>query len=206
VPKALSDTETEAFRGRICQAAAKLFVEEGPAAVTMRRLAAELGCGTMTPYRYYNNKDEIITAIRARGMHSLSEALENALDTPGTGRARSRNVRDAYIDFARQNTATYRLMFEYPETNRDDPAYREAHARLWRCISADMQVMIDEGTIEAEAPILGHQIWAALHGAVMLEIAGLLPDGFDAAALHTRTFASLMESVRPAHLKHEPSA
>ena len=201
MPKALSDSETEAFRARICQAAAKLFVEEGPAAVTMRRLATELGCGTMTPYRYYDSKEDIITAIRSRGFHRLAEALENALDTPGDGRTRSRNVRDAYIDFARTDTATYRLMFEYPETNRADPQYSRAHARLWRCISADMNVMIDEGTIEADAPILGHQVWAALHGAVMLEIAGLLPEGFDAASLHTRTFAALMEAARPARLK-----
>jgi len=197
LPKALSENETEAFRARICEAAAKLFVEEGPAAITMRRLAGELGCGTMTPYRYFDNKEDIITAIRTRGLHSLSETLERALDTPGDGRTRSRNVRDAYIDFARKNTATYRLMFEYPETHRDDPAYCEAHARMWRCIAADTQVMIDEGIVEAEAPILGHQVWAALHGAVMLEIAGLLPEGFDAAALHARTFVALMESARP---------
>jgi AcrR family transcriptional regulator len=206
VPKALSDTETEAFRARICQAAAKLFVEEGPAAITMRRLAIELGCGTMTPYRYYGSKDEIITAIRARGMQRLSEALENALDTPGDGRTRSRNVRDAYIGFARSDTATYRLMFEYPETNLADPAYRKAHARMWRTIAADTQVMIDEGIIEAEAPILGHQIWASLHGAMMLEIAGLLPEGFDAAALHSRTFAALMEAYRPSLRKSNPPA
>jgi AcrR family transcriptional regulator len=201
VPKALSESETGVFRARICSAAAKLFVDEGPAAVTMRRLATELGCGTMTLYRYYDNKEEIITAVRTRGMHQMAETLENALDTPGDGRTRSRNVRDAYIDFARRDTATYRLMFEYPETNRDDPAYREAHARMWRCISADTKVMIDEGTIEADAPILGHQIWAALHGAVMLEIAGLLPEGFDAASLHTRTFAALMESAHPSRKK-----
>ncbi|MGC1548801.1 MAG: TetR/AcrR family transcriptional regulator [Rhodanobacter sp.] len=202
MPKALSENETEAFRARICQAAAKLFVEEGPAAVTMRRLATELGCGTMTPYRYFNGKDEIFTAIRTRGMHSFSEALENALDSPGNGRTRSRNVRDAYIDFARNNTATYRLMFEYPETNRDNPDYREAHARMWRTIAAHTQVMIDEGTIEADAALLGHQVWAALHGAMMLEIAGLLPDGFDAASLHTRTFAALMDSASPSSRKN----
>jgi len=197
VPKALSDTETEAFRARICQAAAKLFVEEGPAAVTMRRLATELGCGTMTLYRYYDSKEAIITAIRTRGFDRLAQALENALDTPGDGRTRSRNVRDAYIDFARGDTATYRLMFEYPQTHRDDPSYSRAHARLWRCICADTRVMIEEGTIQADAPILGHQVWAALHGAVMLEIAGLLPEGFDAASLHTRTFVALMEAARP---------
>lgn len=195
--KALNKDQAEAFRGRICDAAAKLFVEQGPSAVTMRRLATEIGCGTMTLYGYYDNKEEIITAVRTRGMHALSEALENALDTSGDGRTRSRNVRDAYIAFARQNTATYRLMFEYPETDSEDAGYRQAHARLWHRIAADMQVMIDEGMIEADPAILGHQVWAALHGAVMLEIARMLPEGFDAAQLHARTFVALMEAARP---------
>src|ERR1700754_5011566 len=66
VPKALSENETEAFRERICESAARLYVEEGPAAVTMRRIATELGCGTMTPYRYYPSKESIMTAVRTR--------------------------------------------------------------------------------------------------------------------------------------------
>jgi len=197
VPKALSEHETEAFRGRICDAAARLYVEEGPAALTMRRIATDLGCGTMTPYRYYSNKESIMTAVRTRGMHRFSQALEQALDSPGDGRTRSRAVRDAYIAFARANTATYRLMFEYPEPHRDDAAYREAHERMLRTVVAHVDVMIDEGRIQADAPIFGHQIWAALHGAVMLEIAGMLPVGFDAASLHTRTVTALIDSARP---------
>lgn len=197
MPKALSEQDAEAFRERICQAAARLFVEEGPAAVSMRRIAAELGCGTMTPYRYFASKEQIVTAVRTRGMHRFSEALERALDTPGDGRTRSRAVRDAYIAFARRETATYRLMFEYPEPRRDDPAYRKAHARMWRTVAAHVEVLVAEGAVEADAPLLGHQIWAALHGAVMLEIAGLLPDGFDAASLHTRTAGTLFEAARP---------
>ncbi|MGN2251129.1 TetR/AcrR family transcriptional regulator [Frateuria sp. GZRe14] len=197
MPKALSEQDAEAFRERICQVAARLFVEEGPAAVSMRRIAAELGCGTMTPYRYFASKEQIVTAVRTRGMHRFSEALERALDTPGDGRTRSRAVRDAYVAFARRETATYRLMFEYPEPRRDDPAYREAHARMWRTIAAHVEVLVAEGAVEADAPLLGHQIWAALHGAVMLEIAGLLPEGFDAASLHTRTAGTLFEAARP---------
>jgi len=196
VPKALSEQDAEAFRGRICRAAARLFVDEGPGAVTMRRIAAEIGCGTMTPYRYFANKEQIITAVRTRGLLRFSEALERALATPGDGRTRSRAVRDAYIAFARGDTATYRLMFEYPETNRDDPAYRDAHARFWRTIAEHVEVLIAEGTIDADAPILGHQIWAAIHGAVMLEIAGLLPPGYDAASLHTRTAGTLFDAAR----------
>jgi AcrR family transcriptional regulator len=197
MPKALSEQETEAFRERICQAAAQLYVEEGPGAVTMRRIAAEVGCGTMTAYRYFANKEQIITAVRTRGLHRFSEALERALASPGDGRVRSRAVRDAYIAFARENTATYRLMFEYPETNRADPAYREAHERMWRTVAAHVEVMVAEGVVVADPAILGHQVWAALHGAVMLETAGLLPEGYDAASLHTRTAGTLFDAAKP---------
>lgn len=197
MPRALSAQETEAFRDRLCQAAAQLYVDEGPAAVSMRRIAAELGCGTMTAYRYFASKEQIITAVRTRGLHRFAETLEHALTTSGDSHTRSRAVRDAYIDFARANTATYRLMFEYPEANRDDAAYRTAHARMWRTIAAHVEVMIAEGVLEADAPILGHQIWAALHGAVMLEIAGMLPAGFDAATLHARTAGTLFDAARP---------
>ena len=197
MPRALSEQETDAFRERLCDAAARLYVDEGPGAVTLRRLAAELGVGTMTPYRYFANKEAIITAVRARGMHRLCEAMERALHSAGDGRTRSRAVRDAYLAFARANTATYRLMFEYPEANRDEPDYREAHQRMWRNIAAHVEVMIAEGKVDADPAILGHQIWASLHGAVMLEIAGLLPDGYDAASLHTRTVSALFESAQP---------
>jgi AcrR family transcriptional regulator len=197
VPRALTEQESEAFRDRLCQAAAKLYVEEGPAAVSMRRIASELGCGTMTAYRYFTSKEQIISAVRTRGLHRFSDALERALASAGDGHARSIAVRDAYIAFARGDTATYRLMFEYPETNRDEPAYREAHARMWRTIAAHVEVMMAEGVLEADAPILGHQIWAALHGAVMLEIAGMLPPGFDAASLQSRTAGTLFEAARP---------
>lgn len=202
MPKALREDETEAFRARIGEAAARLYVEEGPAAVTMRRIATELGCGTMTPYRYFANKDDIITAVRTRGLHAFSAALEQALASPGDGRTRSRAVRDAYIAFARANTATYRLMFEFPEQNRANPAYREAHERMWQTIAAHVDVMIAEGVVKADAAILGHQIWAALHGAVMLEIAGLLPPGYDAASLHTRTAGTLFDAARPKPDRH----
>ena len=197
MPRALSEQETDAFRERLCAAAARLYVDEGPGAVTMRRLAADIGVGTMTAYRYFANKEQIITAVRTRGLHRFSEALERALESPGDSRQRSRAVRDAYIAFARANTATYRLMFEYPETNRDDPGYREAHERMWRTVAAHVEVMIAEGAVEADPAILGHQVWAALHGAVMLEIAGLLPEGYDAASLHTRTAGTLFDAAKP---------
>jgi AcrR family transcriptional regulator len=46
-------------RERIAEAALRIADEDGLEAVTMRRVAAELGAGTMTLYHYVRNKDEL---------------------------------------------------------------------------------------------------------------------------------------------------
>ncbi|HWE91765.1 MAG TPA: TetR/AcrR family transcriptional regulator, partial [Pseudonocardiaceae bacterium] len=46
-------------RERIAQAAITIADAEGLDAVSMRRVAAEIGAGTMSLYRYVRNKDEL---------------------------------------------------------------------------------------------------------------------------------------------------
>lgn len=50
-------------RERIAEAALRIADEEGYEAVTMRRVAAELGAGTMTLYHYVRNKDELAALL-----------------------------------------------------------------------------------------------------------------------------------------------
>jgi AcrR family transcriptional regulator len=70
---ALRDDEIEAFREGLCRAATRLFAERGHAGVTLRALAAELGCSPMTPYRYFRDKDEIFAAVRAHAYRIMFE-------------------------------------------------------------------------------------------------------------------------------------
>src|ERR1700744_2830749 len=78
MPRVLSDTDVADFRDRLCEAAERLFAERGPDAVTMRQLAAELGVSPMTPYRYFEDKDDILAAVRTNGFNRFAEALELA--------------------------------------------------------------------------------------------------------------------------------
>lgn len=50
-------------RERIAQAALDLVDREGLDAVSMRRLARELGAGTMTIYGYFDGKDDLLDAV-----------------------------------------------------------------------------------------------------------------------------------------------
>jgi TetR/AcrR family tetracycline transcriptional repressor len=53
-------------RTEIAEAALALVDREGLDALSMRRLAAELGLGTMTLYGYFATKDELLDAVVAR--------------------------------------------------------------------------------------------------------------------------------------------
>lgn len=53
-------------RSQITEAALELVDREGLDALNMRRLASELGLGTMTLYGYFATKDELLDAIVAR--------------------------------------------------------------------------------------------------------------------------------------------
>jgi AcrR family transcriptional regulator len=66
-------------RDQIAQVALELIDGEGLEALSMRRLAAELGVGTMSLYRYFRSKDELLDAI----VDTLSRQAESELTPTG---------------------------------------------------------------------------------------------------------------------------
>ncbi len=78
MPKTLSPGDIEAFRNRLCDIAEGLFAAHGPDGVTMRQLADAMGVSSMTPYRYFEDKDAILAAVRTRAFNRFAAAMETA--------------------------------------------------------------------------------------------------------------------------------
>jgi len=197
MPRVLSDTDVADFRERLCEAAERLFAERGPDAVTMRQLAAELGVSPMTPYRYFEDKEDILAAVRANGFNRFAEALERARDsTPGGARARGTAVGEAYVTFALENPHSYKLMFDFNQPNVEKyPELVAAGQRARQTMTGYVEDAIAEGSVTGDAQQIGMMNWAAIHGAVILELAGMLPPG-GARQLYRGLDAALMRGER----------
>jgi AcrR family transcriptional regulator len=65
-------------RERIVEAAIELADADGLGALSMARLAARLGCGTMSLYRHVANKDELVTFMLSAGPGPPPTASGNA--------------------------------------------------------------------------------------------------------------------------------
>ena len=197
MPRVLTETDVADFRDRLCEAAERLFAEKGPDAVTMRQLSAELGVSPMTPYRYFEDKEDILAAVRANGFNRFAEALERARDsTPGGARARGTAVGEAYVTFALENPHSYKLMFDFNQPNVEKyPELVAAGQRARQTMTGYVEDAIAEGIVTGDPQQIGMMNWAAIHGAVILELAGMLPPG-GARQLYRGLDAALMRGER----------
>jgi AcrR family transcriptional regulator len=178
MPRILSDTDVADFRERLCEAAEKLFAERGPDAVTMRQLAAELGVSPMTPYRYFVDKDDILATIRTNGFNRFAEALEKARDRAEGASAKGKAVGEAYVTFALEHPHAYKLMFDLNQPHIEKyPELVTAGRRAHETMTGYVEDALSEGLMSGDAEQIGLMFWASVHGAVVLELAGMLPPG-----------------------------
>jgi AcrR family transcriptional regulator len=164
MPRILTQAHLEQFRSRLCDVAARLYFEVGHSDFNMRDLAARVGVSAMTPYRYFGDKEGILAAVRARGVTRLVDQLEAELPRGPAA------VIQAYICFAMGETAYYRLIFDLSQSpSRQAEAASQEHR-----IHATISAAIAAERSSAEAEIIARSLWAALHGAICLVIAGKL--------------------------------
>ena len=186
MPRVLTDTDISGFREKLCELATKLFVERGAENFNMRLLASELGVSAMTPYRYFRDKDEILSLIRARAFSRLADRLEQALAGPAALPERSAAVGRAYIRFALDEQACYRLIFDFAEPKDvAAPELAEAEARARAAMTDHVRMMVDQGYYKGDPELIGHVFWASLHGLVVLHLAGKLKSDFDSVLAET---------------------
>jgi AcrR family transcriptional regulator len=180
MPRTLSAADLDAFRTRLCDVAEKLFAAHGPDAVTMREMADALGVSSMTPYRYFKDKDAILAAVRTRAFNQFAAAMEAARQN---AKARSGN---AYVEFALAHPAAYRLMFDVSQpTFADYPELVAAMGRARLTMGEGLRELAAAGRFKGDVELAAYVFWSTMHGAVMLELAGLL----DGSKLDARKIA-----------------
>jgi AcrR family transcriptional regulator len=192
--RARSAPAREAVRERLCDAAAKLIVAEGEAALSMRRLAAEVGCSAMAPYRYFADKQALIAAIRTAAFNRLADALDGVA---ADGRHRAADIGEAYVRFARENPAAYKLMFDLAQP--DEAAYPElaaATARAREAMAGYVRELVEAGVLVGDPVALGYVFWAAIHGLVVLDLAGRIPADPGFETLRRTVLGALMRGLR----------
>lgn len=193
MPRVLSTEEVEDFRDRLIDAATRIFAEKGLSGFTMRELASAIGVSAMTPYRYFKDKDDILAAVRARAFDNFAAALEAGFATAAGDPIRGANAAgEAYIRFAFEHPQAYHLMFEITQPDIGHPDLERAAARARATLTQHIHPLVERGLLHGDPVLLGHVMWAALHGVVSLQLANKLDPDYDFAKVRDALFDALI--------------
>jgi AcrR family transcriptional regulator len=167
----------EVLRRTLLDAASRLLVAEGPQALTMRRVAGAVGCSTTVLYTAFGSKDGLADALFREGFERLRGRLA-AVAPADDPLARLSALAHAYRESALASRSYYGVMFQ-----QAIPGFRPSAASL-AAAGASLEVLtdavrdcMDAGVLRAGDPrAVAEVLWAAVHGAVSLELAGHFPD------------------------------
>jgi len=159
----------------LVDAARKILETDGPGALSLRAVAREAGVSPAAPYHHFKDKNELLEAVAHEGWVALDEALSRARASTENPRTRMTNLGVAYVCFARDNPALYRVMYDrsrdkdaLPDQLKEDGAYCQVRNTLAEHTGAHVaEIDLELATIAA---------WCAGHGlAEMIGFAQFAP-------------------------------
>jgi AcrR family transcriptional regulator len=169
MPRILTKADVAEFRDRTCAAAAALFVEVGYSKFTMRDLAKRIGASAMTPYRYFDNKNAILALVKAKGFSMLAARLEATIrEADGNAKEKIGGFVRAYLSFARDESAFYKLMFRDDCKCVSDCSELDQEERRVRDLVVGHAGLFCGPDLEADS--LGELVWSMLHGAAVFRL------------------------------------
>ncbi|MHC4837271.1 MAG: TetR/AcrR family transcriptional regulator [Planctomycetota bacterium] len=157
------------LRRAILDESRRLLLEQGYGHVSMRKVAAAVGCTATSIYLHFDSKDALIHALIEEGMDLLYADLEKAAATDGDVGARFEALCRAFLDFGLGNPEYYEIMFQLtPREMQRYPSekYRRARRNLEFFASVLAEARAGESGFD---PLLASTVlWSQLHGALSL--------------------------------------
>jgi AcrR family transcriptional regulator len=174
--------QKQAMRERILDAARRIVMREGFAALSMRKIADAVEYSPASLYLHFASRDEIARALCTEGYAQLLETFAPVADIADPAE-RLKALGRAYVAFGIANPQTYRLIF------MQDPSYTAAvlvsaaeandRSSVDDTDDAAFRMMVDalaalqaDGRLPASANlgVWAEALWATMHGIVALRL------------------------------------
>ncbi len=201
-----TDRRRTAQRAALLDAASEMLMRGGPDAISLRKLASNVGTSTMAVYTAFGGKEGLISALFEEAFNRLSEA-QNSAPKEKEPLLWLQNLGRAYRRFALENPSYYALMISVTmpvsETVRHEhPDYSTPPARAisrhpsYQHLLDAIKACVAEGSLPDMHPALvADAFWATVHGLCSLELAGFYGSEKDASASFSLTCSAVLKGL-----------
>ncbi|HUZ13350.1 MAG TPA: TetR/AcrR family transcriptional regulator [Caulobacteraceae bacterium] len=148
----------------LVDAARRILEAEGAAALSLRAVAREAGVSPAAPYHHFKDKTELLEVVAYQGWDALGAAIVAARKHAASPLEALNDIGLAYVHFARENPALYRLMYD---TTRDRTAMPEHDAKEESGYFQVQEAIVAAGADPndgLELQLATVAAWCAVHG------------------------------------------
>jgi AcrR family transcriptional regulator len=168
-----SEHSLEEIKEMVLNAAESIVVEGGGAALTMRKIAMEIGYTVGSIYMVFDNMSDLILHINARTLDGIAAELEQAPDCDTEQWLDQ--VAKLYLRYATINFNRWSLIFEHnlPKGAKVPEWYQVKIERVFRKFETQF-AKLASGRTDAENKQAARALWGGIHGISMLALSGKL--------------------------------
>jgi AcrR family transcriptional regulator len=166
---------SEETRGRLLDTASRLLGDEGPSALSIRRLADEVGSTTRAIYSLFGSKEGLLSALYREGADTFVR-LADAVPREEDPLEELPSLAMAYRASALAHPNLSGLLFEraVPGFSPSEDDREHLRGSLYRVFDA-VQRGVNRGRFPGRDPwALTNEMWAIVHGLASLELQGCL--------------------------------
>jgi AcrR family transcriptional regulator len=164
------------LRNALINAAAELAAKGGPASVTIRAAAREVGVTPTAAYRHFARHEELLTAAKLCALDELTATMQKEVDARVT--STGEEVHDAlarfgalgrgYLAFARAEPGLFRTVFS-PDSPVLLPAEERNASGPFMMLVAAVDELVRVGYLSPDRrPMAELASWSIIHGMAML--------------------------------------
>jgi AcrR family transcriptional regulator len=162
------------LRRALLNAGVEVLADRGVDRLSLREVARRAGVSQAAPYHHFADKGALLGAIAEQGYLDLAEALRAGADgAGGTALERFHGMGIAYVRFAVEHPAMFRLLFR-PEMLESSAPAGVAATASFRELEGALGAAIAEGSVIGDQDDIALAAWCAVHGAATLYVDGPL--------------------------------
>ena len=147
----------------LVQAARRILESEGPAALSLRAVAREAGVSPAAPYHHFKDKCELLDAVAHEGWSELGAAAAAARVATSDVRNALTDIGVAYVNFARENPALYRVMYDGMRDRTAMPEHAKQADSGWGVVESAI-IAAGGNPDPGELQLATIAAWCAAHG------------------------------------------